>query len=101
MSGDGGGPRRSVEFPIYFSEEEIQKCLENYRQEQEILQELDEMRDIIGTNALGWVPDEDEFERARAVIKSIKDGFMDHSSTEMERTAVLSHFPFDDHEENA
>lgn len=101
MSLDEGAQTRSVECLIHFSEEEMQKCSEDHRQEQEKLQELSEMRDLIGTDALGWVSDEDELERARAVIQSIKDGLMEHSSTEMERTAVLLHFPFDDHEENA
>ncbi|KAF9895001.1 hypothetical protein FE257_004625 [Aspergillus nanangensis] len=61
---------------------------------------LNEMKEIIGTDSLGWVSDEDELERAKGVIQSIKGGFMEHSSTEMERTAVVLHFPFDDHEEN-
>ncbi|KAJ5139197.1 uncharacterized protein N7515_004045 [Penicillium bovifimosum] len=90
---------RSVECPIQFSEEEMQKCSEDYRQEQEKLQELGEMREVIGTDALGWVPDEDELERCKAIIRGIKDGLLEHSSTEMEKIAVLSHFPFDDHEE--
>jgi hypothetical protein len=104
MSLDGRAETRFVECPIQFSGEEMQKCLEDHRQEQEKLQELGEMRDLIGTDALGWVSDDDELERcraARAIIQSIKDGLMEHSSTEMEKIAVLSHFPFDDHEENA
>lgn len=59
------------------------------------------MRDLIGIDALGQVLDDDELKRCRAIIQSIKDGLMEHSSTEMEKIAVLSHFPFDDHEENA
>lgn len=101
MSIDGGAQMESVECPIHFSEEEMQKCSEDYRQEQEKLQELSEMRDIIGTDALGWVSNDDEFERCKAVIQSIKDGLLEHSSTELEKTAVLSHFPFDDHDEDA
>lgn len=97
---DGETQTESAECPIQFSEEEIQKCSEDHRLEQEKLQELGEMRDIIGTDALGWVSDDDELERGRAIIQSIKDGLMEHSSTEMEKTAVLSHFPFDDHDEN-
>ncbi|KAJ6136808.1 hypothetical protein N7497_012361 [Penicillium chrysogenum] len=96
-----GAQTRPVECPVQFSEEEMQKCSEDHRQEQEKLQELGEMRDVIGTDALGWVSDKVELERCRAIIQSIKDGLMEHSSTEMEKTAVLSHFPFDDHEENA
>ncbi|CAG8290996.1 unnamed protein product [Penicillium olsonii] len=99
MSLDGEAPR-AVECPVQFSEQEMQQCSEDYRQKQEKLQELGEMRDLIGTDALGWVSD-DELERCRAIVQSIKDGLMEHSSTEMERIAVLSHFPFDDHEENA
>ncbi|KAJ5154914.1 uncharacterized protein N7500_010353 [Penicillium coprophilum] len=95
MSLDRGAQTGSIGCQIHFSEEE------NYRQEQEKLQELGEMRDIIGIDALGWVPDEDELERCRAVIQSIKDGLIEHSITEMEKAAVLSHFPFDDYEENA
>lgn len=95
-----GAPTGLMECPVQFSEEEIQKCAEDHRQERELLQELGEMRDFIGTDALGWVPDEDEFERCKAVIQSIKNGLMEHSSTEMEKTAVVHHFPFDDHDEN-
>lgn len=97
---DEGTPVTSAECPIHFSEEETQKCLEDYSQEQEKLQELGEMRELIGTDALGWVSDDDELERCRLIIQSIKDGLMEHSSTDIEKTAVLSHFPFDDHEED-
>lgn len=76
---------------------QIQKCLEDYRQEQEKLLKLSEMRNVIGTDAPGWVSDDDELERCRAVIQSI--GLMEHSSTEMEKTVVQHYFPFDDHKE--
>jgi hypothetical protein len=56
------------------------------------------MKDLIRTGALGWVSGEDGLERWRAIIQSIKDGLMEHSSTEMEKTAVFP-IPFDDHEE--
>lgn len=100
MSLNEGAQTRPVECPIHFSEEEMRKCSEDYRQEQEKLQELGEMRDLIGTDALGWVSDDDELERCKAITQSIKDGLMEHSNTEAEKTAVLFHFPFDDHEEN-
>jgi hypothetical protein len=53
MSLDKGAQTRSVECPVHFSEEEIQKCLEDHRQEQENLKELGEIRDLIRTDALG------------------------------------------------
>jgi hypothetical protein len=62
MSLDEGAQTTSAECPVQFSEEEIHKCSGDYHQEQERLQELGEMRDLIGTDALGWVPDEAELE---------------------------------------
>jgi hypothetical protein len=84
MSQDERAQTTSVKCPVQFSVGEIQKCLEDYRQAQEKLQELSEMKDVIGTDAPGWVSDDDELERCKTVIQSIKDGLMEHSSTEME-----------------
>ncbi|KAE8353498.1 hypothetical protein BDV28DRAFT_132987 [Aspergillus coremiiformis] len=95
-----GTHAESAEFPVHYSEEEIQQCLDDYNQEQEKMQELAEMKDLIGTDALGWVPNEDELEKSMAVIQAIKAGLMANSSTEIEKTAILAHFPFDDHEEH-
>ena len=97
---DEGKSAEHAESPIHYSEEDIQRCLDDYNQEQEKMQELTEMRELIGTDALGWVPNENELEKSMAVIQTIKAGLMENSSTEMERTAVLAHFPFDDHDEN-
>jgi hypothetical protein len=48
-----------------------------------------------------WLaPDEARLERCRALIQSIKGDLMAHSSTEMEKIAIILHFPVDDHEEN-
>ena len=59
------------------------------------------MKDIINIDALGWVLDDEQLEKSRAIMQTIKDGLMEHSKTELERTAVQSHFPFDDHDERA
>ncbi|KAL3463697.1 kinase-like protein [Aspergillus heterothallicus] len=91
---------RSVECPVHFSKEGMQHCSEDYRQEQEKLKELGEMRELLGTDALGWVSDEDALNRCRSLIQDIKYGFMERSSTEIEKMAILHHFPSDDHEEN-
>lgn len=94
---DQGQFTESVESPVQYSQEDIQQRLNDYNQEQERLQELTEMRDLIGTEALGWVPKDDEIKWSRAVIDAIKAGLVERSSTEMERTSILDHFPFDDH----
>lgn len=94
------GPAQPVDCPVHFSEEEMLQCAKDHDQEQEKLQELTEMRDLIGIDALGWVPDDEHLERARALAQSIKAGLMEHSKSEHERTALLDHFPFEDHDED-
>ncbi|OQE73376.1 hypothetical protein PENNAL_c0088G08743 [Penicillium nalgiovense] len=95
-----GNHAQSAEFPVHYSESEIQQCLDDYKQEQEKLHELAEMRDLIGTDDLGWVPNDDELGKSMAVIQAIKEGLMANSSTEIEKIAILAHFPFDDHDEH-
>ncbi|KAL4929902.1 kinase-like protein [Aspergillus undulatus] len=68
--------------------------------EEEKMQELSEMRDVVGTDAQGWVPDDEHLERAKSVIQKIKDGLLQELKTDLERTAIVRHFPFDDHDED-
>lgn len=92
---------KSVDCPVKYSEDEIQQCTRDYDQEQEKMQELAEMKDIINTDSIGWVPDDEQLEKSRPIIRAIKEGLLEHSKIELERTAVESHFPFDDHDESA
>ncbi|KAJ9374479.1 hypothetical protein DTO282F9_1375 [Paecilomyces variotii] len=94
---DNVAPAESVDCPVEYSEEEIQQCINEHGQEQEKLQELIEMRSHIGIDALGWVPDDEQLEKSRAVAQAIKAGLLEHSNTEIERVALQTHFPFDDH----
>lgn len=63
------------------------------------MRELEDMQDFLGTDALGWVPDDEHYERSKDLIKTIKAGMLQHSETAFEKTAVQNHFPFDDHDE--
>lgn len=90
---------RSNKIRRTYSEEEISQCIEEHDKEEEKMQELSEMREMIGTDELGWVPDDEHLDKARGVADMIRKGLLEHSSTEIERTAVLKHFPFDDHDE--
>jgi hypothetical protein len=56
------------------------------------------MRGLIGIDAVGWVPDDEHLEKSRAIAQTINTGLMEHSKSDLERTAVLDHFPFDDHD---
>lgn len=86
--------------PVTFSEEEIHQCINDHDKEEEKMQELSEMQEMIGIDALGWVPDDDHLAKARGVADMIKKGLLEHSSTDVEKTAVVKHFPFDDHDED-
>ena len=85
--------------PLTYSEEEMQQCENEHDHEQDKLQELTEMKDLIGIDSVGWVPDDEHLQAARAMVETIKAGLLEHSSTEIERVAVRDHFPFDDHDE--
>ncbi|GKZ27704.1 hypothetical protein AbraIFM66950_011845 [Aspergillus brasiliensis] len=101
MHVDDMEPASAVTCPVQFSENEIQRILKDHDREQEIMEELSEMRDLIGIDALGWVPDDEQLGRSKDVVRQIKAGLAEHCNTELERTALQSHFPFDDHDEDS
>ncbi|PGH21522.1 hypothetical protein AJ80_03190 [Polytolypa hystricis UAMH7299] len=86
--------------PVSYSDEEILQCCQEHDREDEKMKELEEMREMIGIDALGWVPDSEHLEKARAVANMIKTGLLEHSTTDIEKTAILKHFSFDDHDES-
>lgn len=95
MYGAGSLP----EAPVRYSEDEIRNCVEEHNQRAERMQELEEMQNFLGTDAIGWVPDNEHYEKSKALIQSIKAGMLEHSESDLERSAVRDHFPFDDHDE--
>ncbi|PYI06349.1 phosphotransferase family protein [Aspergillus sclerotiicarbonarius CBS 121057] len=99
MSLDNGNSLGSTKRPVEYSGQEILQCTKDHDQEQEKLQELTEMRDVIGIDSLGWVPDDEHLEKSRAMAQNIKAGLLEQSKSDTERTALLEHFPFDDHDE--
>lgn len=93
-------PASTSDFPVKYTAEEIRQCLANAEQEGEKMQEVAEMKEFIGIDDVGWVPDDEHLDNARAVRDSIKAGLLEHSDTEIEKMAVLHHFPFEDHNED-
>ncbi|KAL5341350.1 kinase-like domain-containing protein [Aspergillus crustosus] len=55
--------------------------------EGERMQELSEMRDIVGIDSQGWVPDDEHLQRSKVLAQQIKEGLLGESSTDIERTA--------------
>ncbi|KAL1851184.1 hypothetical protein Plec18170_006508 [Paecilomyces lecythidis] len=97
---DGVPSAKSIKCPIDFSDEEIREITNRYDQKQEKMTELEEMREVVGIDALGWLPDDEQLEKSKTIAQKIKEDFLEHSTTEEERIAVEEHFPFDDHEED-
>ena len=89
-----------VERPLNYSDVEIRECVDAYSQEDEKMQDLMEMREVLGIDTLGWLPNDEQLESSKALAQSIKSGMLEHSSSETERIAVRDHFPFDDHDED-
>jgi hypothetical protein len=87
-------PAEAIKCPVE------QQCIKDHDQEQEKMQELDEMKSLIGIDALGWVPDDEQLEKSRSVVQAIEAGLREHSTTAIEQNASQNRFPFDDHDED-
>lgn len=84
-----------------YSDDEIRQCIDAHNQEDEKMQELEEIREVLCIDALGWVPYDEQLAESKALMQTSKFGMLEHSSTELERIAVRDHFPFNDHDEDA
>lgn len=85
--------------PIHYSPERIEACLKRAKEEEEKLDELEDMRAMLGTDAIGWVKDDEHLTQANEMLDAMRTTFMKEAETEVERLATEEHFPFDDHEE--
>ncbi|RMD39562.1 hypothetical protein DV735_g5566, partial [Chaetothyriales sp. CBS 134920] len=85
--------------PLYYTTEEVDQATSLYAQEQEKLTELAEMKEYIGIDSVGWVPDEASLERAIQVRDTIKSELLKNCESELEIEATEHHFPFQDFED--
>lgn len=92
-------PTQAVECTVRYHPDRIQACLEKVKQEEEQLDDLDDMRAMLGTDAQGWVENDEHLAHAQEMRESMRAGFLQGCETELDRIAVRDHFPFDDHEE--
>ena len=96
---EGSTTLGNVKCSVVYSSERAQTSLEKVKEEEDKLEELEEMREVIGIDALGWVPDNEHRAKAKETKEAIKTGLLNESLTESERVAIREHFPFDDHVE--
>ncbi|TVY91146.1 Altered inheritance of mitochondria protein, mitochondrial [Lachnellula willkommii] len=84
--------------PVQYSAEETKECLERYGKQNEADEQVQKMRDFIGVNIDGWLPN-DGFEEAKEKAEYMKNAMLGEAETEEERKVLLEHWPFQDHEE--
>jgi hypothetical protein len=59
---------------------------------------MEEMRDVLGVDVLGWVPNE-EYEAAKEKACEVKARMLEVAETPKHITAAQDHFPFADFDE--
>lgn len=84
--------------PVQYSAEEIKECLERYAKQKVADDQIQKMRDFVGVNIEGWLPN-DGFDEAKEKAEYIKNEMSGEAETEEERKELLEHWPFQDHEE--
>ncbi|KAJ9400232.1 hypothetical protein DTO282F9_3002 [Paecilomyces variotii] len=84
--------------PVQYSERTIQDTLYLHTQQKEADIAMEQMRDALGVDELGWVPNS-EYEAAKELAQEIKSKMLEVSETADDVTGVREHFPFDDFDE--
>ncbi|KAG8627323.1 hypothetical protein KVT40_004806 [Elsinoe batatas] len=57
-------------------------------------------QEIAACEDLGWVDDDEHYEKSKELARSIKESLLEEAETEAERISALHHFPFEDHIES-
>lgn len=69
-----------------------------YSQQQEMGATMDEMRDSLGVDIYGWVPNE-EFTTTRELARNIKERMIE-AADPADKDGVRDHSPFEDYEDD-
>lgn len=86
--------------PIKFPDATIQEVLSLDAKQKEAESAMDEMRDALGVDVMGWVSSDEEYRATKERAMYIKNKMLEAAETEEERIGVTDHFPFDDHDED-
>jgi aminoglycoside phosphotransferase (APT) family kinase protein len=85
--------------PISFPKEEVEECLRVDLLLKEVDAQMEIVRESIGIGSDGWVPTE-EYDGAVEKNKFIRQEVIDRAENDVERRLSLTHYPFDDHNED-
>lgn len=85
-------------FPVKYSEAEVTECLDIDVKQKNAAAQMQRLRDFIGVNIDGWVPNE-MYDEARVKERYIKQQMLEAAETEDEKRELEENWPFQDHEE--
>ncbi|KAF4550251.1 Hypothetical protein D9617_18g034420 [Elsinoe fawcettii] len=85
---------------LKYSAEDEERAAALTSKEEESTEEYNEMLKALGIDQQGWVEDDEHYEKAREMARSIKESLLEEAQTQAEKTSVLQHFPFEDHDED-
>lgn len=86
--------------PVHYAEDVIRETLELDARQKEADTAMEEMRDVLGVDILGWVSN-DDYDATKAMALDIKAKMLEAAETPEDVIGVQDHFPFDDFDENA
>ncbi|KKK25465.1 hypothetical protein AOCH_004383 [Aspergillus ochraceoroseus] len=86
--------------PLKYSDAIAHDTLELDARQKEADIAMEQMRNVLGVDILGWVPN-DEYEATKAMAREIKAKMLEAAETDDDVTGVQNHFPFDDFDENS
>ncbi|PYH75396.1 kinase-like protein [Aspergillus uvarum CBS 121591] len=86
--------------PVGYSEETIQETLDLDARQKEADIAIEEMRNILEVDVLGWVPN-DDYDAVKGMAHNMKTRMLEAAETPEDVIGVRDHFPFDDFDEVA
>ncbi|RDW79290.1 phosphotransferase family protein [Aspergillus mulundensis] len=86
--------------PFEYADAVIQETLELDARQKEADTAMEQMRDVVGVDELGWVSN-DKYGAAKETACEIKTKMLQASDTPADLTASRDHFPFDDFDEDS
>lgn len=81
--------------PLEYPDTTIHDTLRIDAQQKEADIAMEQMRQVLGVDVLGWVPN-DEYQAVKEKAGEMKARILEAATTHSNVTAVQNHFPFDD-----
>ena len=87
----------SSDCPISYLEHEVKECLALDAQQKSADRNMEALRDYLGVNMDGWVPNH-HFEKSKETAASLKADLMAKAETELGKKHIEENWPFQDHD---